>query len=167
MMILDKNSWHARLYSWTAWNWLRFRGYDPDLRRHADRFENLSNTNLCQYIRTLFIQLPLLILLHGLLAVAVGYALFWHPIALFGSYSWLSVIGISLCVAAAAIAVIGLIYLGFVSSDKVKSAIETYIDKLANTPPGIIRLTIQWFKDRHDNICSIIQLRSTEENSND
>lgn len=77
MQQLDITLWHVRLYFWCLAVWDAFR----------DSGSNYEETNLCHYIRTIFVSAPLALACQlGILAYAI-YALIWYPVTRFG-WAW-------------------------------------------------------------------------------
>lgn len=86
---IDKASWHAQVYFWALGVWFKFKGYKeiPDHWRREG--------NLCLYIRTLTVWLPLTFALHILFGALVVFTFVKLPIALFGMVLFVeSVIGL-------------------------------------------------------------------------
>jgi uncharacterized membrane protein len=73
-MELNRNQWHVKFYFWCLDVW------DAFLETYTDRHQS----NLCQYIRTIFVWMPLAFAMNvGLLLYAL-YVLFYYPLTRFG-----------------------------------------------------------------------------------
>jgi hypothetical protein len=160
-MNLYANQWHVRLYFWFLDLW------DAFLETNSDR----EQTNLCQYIRMLFIWGPGIILTQlGLVAFGV-YVLIWYPVTRFGWgwYGW----GIG------AIAVIvGLVFAWSVVRDAVQE--RRYRARYAPKPhtprprrepepeveakeergPGLVAIIFAWMVAQKQKICPLISIVS-------
>ncbi len=81
-LYINKESWHAKLFFWSLIIWLKFkegqRLTPEDLRLYYPR------TNLCLYIRTIVVWMPMVLALHAVLLVAAVYAIVILPIRYFG-----------------------------------------------------------------------------------
>lgn len=85
-LLIEKKSWHARLFFWSLRVWLRFKygdgwKYDKQLHRHS------RSTNLCFYVRTMAVWMPLVLALHLALVVWILYVAFVLPAHLFSIVS--------------------------------------------------------------------------------
>jgi hypothetical protein len=85
MNFKDTTKWYVRWFFWSADIWLTFREREYAMMELRER-----GTNLCFFIRTMFVSAPLVILLHifvyGTAVVAVTY---W-PVKVFGAVGYLS-----------------------------------------------------------------------------
>lgn len=79
-MELDHKRWYVQLYLWCLTLWDNFLvGEAKDIRGR-----DWSKTNLCQFIRTIFVWAPLVLAVNaGLLAFA-GYVFLYYPVTRFG-----------------------------------------------------------------------------------
>lgn len=87
-MELDKNSWHTRLYFWSLEVWDQF----------SDGYTDRSRSNLCHYLRTIFVWMPLAIC-SNILVYALAFCAFdYFPLTRFGvwgtaqGYFWVAAI---------------------------------------------------------------------------
>lgn len=73
-MELNPNRWHVKFYFWCLDIW------DAFLETHTDR----HRSNLCQYIRTIFVWMPLVFVMNIGFLLYVLYTLFYFPVTSFG-----------------------------------------------------------------------------------
>ncbi len=73
-MELNPNHWHVKFYFWCLDVWDAF--LDTHTKRHT--------SNLCQYIRTIFVWMPLALVVNVGFWLYVFYALLYFPLTHFG-----------------------------------------------------------------------------------
>jgi len=160
-MEIDQNSWHAKLYFWCLSIWARFKSGDHS-ERYYWRFS--QKTNLCLYIRSIVIWMPLVVLLHLLLLV---YAIGVLSIPLF-TFGW----GYIYFLASIVIATAGIYLWVRYLHEKPKSELdyqklykereekerkrERKMALKANKPPSFTEVLIEWIKAKKSAICPII-----------
>lgn len=89
-MELDRNCWYVRLFFWS----LEIVDEFTDGNRVYDAEK--EGTNLCPFMRTILICMPLIFLLHAVVIAAAVYALTALPIRLFGGWAYVwAIIGIA------------------------------------------------------------------------
>lgn len=75
-MKVSRRQWHFRVYSWTRKRLDNFSNRRNEMRRFDP---SVDQVNLCPYMRTLLLYLPLLIVIHlGVFAWLI-YTLIWLP----------------------------------------------------------------------------------------
>ena len=149
MIELNETTWAGRIYAFAIGIWDAFTMGDNDAR----------HTNLCTYIRTVFIWLPLVIVTHVAFVLWVGYVLVYFPITTFGyGYGtfWLWIAGI--------VAAFGLIYLLLKQSRHATAAISSAGKAVSNTTAWketetFFGLIWRRVRDAHDRVCTPITFR--------
>lgn len=78
MIEVNKAQWHARLFIWSVDLWGNFKNNPNEI----DRFRH--GTNICHYIRTIFVAVPVVFLSMGLFAWWAVYVLILSPVGVLG-----------------------------------------------------------------------------------
>ncbi len=159
--MLDRNSWHTRLYIWTRVSWGEVFG-----GRGLAAWE-IRQTNTCMYIRTLFIWFPLLVLFYGALLTSPFLAVFQPPISMFGTIGLLSISAalVGACLAVGLVVAVAWAFfkLGVAFVKGLGRVFEATSDHFAQTieecqkpaGTGLCQMIWQFIKDMHEHVCSI------------
>lgn len=75
MIEVNNSQWHTRLFLWSVDLWGHFKG-NPN---EVDRFRH--GTNVCHYVRTIFVAVPFVFTSLGLFAWWAVYVLITSPVA--------------------------------------------------------------------------------------
>ena len=153
MLNLNPKSWHTRLYLWTQMSWDRLMFRYTDVRDH-------DRTNLCTYIRSLVVKLPLLLALYAGAASYFIYVCFIYPMGAVGGTSYMEFIFYaSVAVIAIAASIYGFARLGqgFAKAMQYKENVKREIEAGVRSP-GIWTLFKRWTKDKHDRICTTMRI---------
>lgn len=168
-MILSEDKWHTRLYVWTRIQ-LHYLGHHEEWDRRDNEINHVrqlaQHTNLCQYIRTLVVYLPLMVLGLAGWALWMVYATVLFPLQYIGVGHWIGdLLYIAMVAGLLGGAIAGQVQFGLLTLPfrTVKMvavyAYEQCSAGKADGTPGLCTLALQWVADRHDHICRIIEIR--------
>jgi hypothetical protein len=157
-MELQSSQWHVRLYLWSRETWLHFWG------RYFYEYQE-KRTNLCLYIRTLLVWMPLVVVLHLAVAAWLIFTFIYLPVVTFG----LLPLGVAVAKTAGVIVVLagvvfivvfGLAALSEFFESKPISAEERRqrAAEKAAKPPGMIAVVGSYVVAKKRQICPTIQL---------
>ncbi|HVZ10980.1 MAG TPA: hypothetical protein VG941_00940 [Candidatus Paceibacterota bacterium] len=96
-LYIEKESWHAKLFFWSLAIWLKFKEGQSSSPEGLRLYYH--GTNLCFYIRTIVIWMPMVLALHAALLSAAVYVIVILPFRFFGwSYAlfwgfWVLIVG--------------------------------------------------------------------------
>lgn len=169
-LFVDKKSWHARLFFWSLCIWLKFK-YGQYWKGQLSKYER--QTNLCFYMRTIIVWMPLVLGLHLMVWGALFYVSFILPGELFGFKAfgkfWLFVLLAAALVAAVIFG--GIVYEENIEP-KIRPKIRSYVRKrkeekraaVAAKPPepkGMSgwEVLITWLVARKQAICPFISFQ--------
>lgn len=157
---LDGSTWHARLYLWTRRRWFRlWNSIEAYQYLEEDRF---VSTNTCMYIRTLFVLFPFILVVYAALIAAPFVAVFYPPLAAFGTVGLLSVIGSVLGAAIGALVAFYLLKPLFRFVGWAGKSIGDSVERCANpNDPGLCRMIIRYVVDWHNKVCTTYQIRKS------
>lgn len=153
MLNLSSNKWHVRLFKWCYQISVACWRKNPEFW-----MDDYKRTNLCQFIRTIFVSAPLALLLNLAFWLWVGFIFLYWPISHlgFGSYA----IGIGLIVGGLA-AALGVIFGAIEGTTYVVKLNSRRRERLRNAPkkePGMLSLIWQYICDRHNQFCVTIKI---------
>ena len=166
-MTLNETKWHARLYLWTRVQMYMLATTHPAWRTDGDanRVRELARrTNLCQYIRTLLLWLPLLTGAVLVWAFTVTYCLFFPLFYLDVAHYVGALLLFGFGVAFTAMLIfIETNWHAFTLPFRLVGRTIEYAYVRCSTPkadgtPGLCTLVKKWVIDRHDRICQIIDI---------
>jgi len=183
-MELSANSWVPQLYLRISYAWSRFfhgERSKPGFAYYV-KDSSITHTNLCTFIRTIFLWGSLYLVVMAVPFIIYYYALIDFPISYFGATSVLRVFltalfGLIVCAATA----FGLFWLivTILNSDAYQRMWDvtrnTYRDRrrmwIARAEhkqavrasrtakgPGLFKLLWTWLQDKHSNMCTIIKI---------
>ena len=161
-MVIHTDQWHFRLYLWSRQLLLQFRGrrelFDELRVRHF-------GVNLCPYMRTLVVWMPIVVMLHLAVFGWIAYVYVVMPLRLFGAMA----VGIILAKTIAAMiagVVFGSILIGLV---KLYSLFMDWrADYRAAHPAaeaahpqrfGFFKLLGAYLRAAHDKVCPHIEVK--------
>ena len=162
-ILIDCESWHYKLFNFGHNLWCSF--WDKD-EWDCEYYKN-RNQNLCKYLRTILIKLPLI-----LIPILVTYAMLIYTFLVFPMkylasdyiYFWTVAICFSL-------AVIGFIFLMMFIVSKINDWLEDkHLKKVSlelqekhkETPPSFWEICVTFLQDRHDRFCRFIKFTNKE-----
>lgn len=153
MLNLSSDKWHIKVFKWCYQVSVACWRKNPEFW-----MDDYKRTNLCQYIRTIFVAAPLALLLNLAFWLWVGFVFLYWPILHmgFGSYA----IGIAVLIGGLAAAV-GVIYCGVESITYVSKFCTRRQVARRNAPPkepGMLSLVWQYVRDRHNQFCVNIKI---------
>jgi hypothetical protein len=164
LISLARDSWHVRLFKASTSLWMQFlRPRDKWMDFLGDYARRTRRTNVCSYLRMILVQAPLVILLHlGVIALGVM-ALLVYPYVWFGMeyvWFWATLLGFVIVGIAFIWVLFGLVPAawGLMGAGAVYVA-DAARSRRRSKGPGLLSLIWQWIRDRHDRICSIIEIR--------
>ena len=158
MIVLGKNRIDTRLYVWASRTWRAFIAKPDDGRE--------DYTNICLYIRTIAVWLPLVLLVHAALIAYAAYVVVIYPIGRIGYHAYGT--GTALIVLFAALLTLALWVQGKFGAltwpfrwlgGTVHEMAERRAKKSKKQGPAFSALVAQWCRDRHDQICTRIEIR--------
>lgn len=155
-MNLDNNNRMTRLYLWSLGIVSKFL----DRRYYEDKYN--ERTNLCHFVRVIFLYMPLILLVQVLMILFSILAVVLLPIYLFGA-GWYfgTTIGAGI--------VVGAIFIIRWNKEAIKEAIAYYHSRprdvveskarLVQEGPGLVDIIILWLKAQKQRVCPIINIR--------
>ena len=152
MINLTTNSWHLRLFLSTHYNlYSLFHSSDY-------QYEPPKQTNLCQYLRTLLVWFPLMILANVLPYGTVLFAMF-YPMYMYGASNYLLTAAIVVGLIIGIFTAIALV-VWFATRKFLRSAIGGAAHSIYHVVYGdsFFGLMCRWIRDRHQRICSLITI---------
>lgn len=152
MIELSEQTWAFKVYSLAVRIWSAFLNRPRDNRR----------TNVCQFIRTIFVWLPLTILIQLVFYAWAIYVVIVWPILTFGS-GYLEFWAIVGGAAAAVLLIVGLVK----GINKLDRLLEALCGKAAQTKSArevatIWSLIRQRAHDAHERICTPLRFRKSD-----
>lgn len=165
-MVIYTDQWHFRLYLWSRQILRQFRG---SLDYFDDQRERRFGVNLCPYIRTLMLWMPLVVALHLIVFGLVAYVYVIMPFQLFGAMA----IGIVLAKVLAAV-ITGVVFFGIIVG--LVKLFGVFMDwradyRIAHPVPevpvgaqrpqrfGFFKLLGAYLRAAHDKICPHIEVK--------
>ena len=152
---INEEIWYNRIYLFALEIWYNFKATEIPWR-----FENGSN--LCMYIRTLVVWLPLTVILHLTTAALCIFTLFVFPSHLFGwGYAKFGV---------GCVLFVGLLILAVYVWKKSENYLDEHHTKKCNAEtaepidkgPSLTALFIEWIKAKKKMICPLIEFYTPE-----
>lgn len=107
MIVIDPKVWHARLYMWALAYRCKFLQRDVEFHQTYARNEG---TNRCDYLKTILVHLPLILLTQVTAILSLGAAFIYTPYALQSLTGLLRVFGIVAIVVAALCTALAIVY---------------------------------------------------------
>lgn len=153
MLNLSANKWHVQLYKWCHQVSVACWRKNPEFW-----MDDYKRTNLCQFIRTIFVSAPLALALNLVFWAWVGFVFFYWPISHLGVGSYAIGLGLIAACFAIAVGVIGGSVTGISYVAKKRSERR---QRLRNEPPkepGMLSLMWQYVRDRHNQFCVMIKI---------
>ena len=157
---VDPSSWHAKVFSFGHNLWCNF--FDQS---DWDCEYNMKHADLCTYIRTILVKLPLnLLLIIGTYSLAIYTFLvfpnIYFPDAYWHFWGWAAIICIPIGLVITKIAFI------FKERDE-RLERESWEERKErwrkeNEKVSFFKLICHWIKDRHDRFCRLIDFKVKE-----
>lgn len=154
MIKLTTKSWHVRLFYWSERMWKMF----------ADSWNetNSPSTDLCTYIRTMFVLMPLALCINAVFWAAVGYVALYFPFRTFGAQN------IGMAAAGLVVLFFGAWLLLFVATHLWRGVRDLAGDVVESLPkkrpaaktaePSIFNLFWRYIVDAHNKVCVIVKI---------
>ena len=154
-MKIDKNTWHAKLFFWSMRAWRKFKfGQNWDKEVLVKDLLK-GGTNLCEYIRVMFLWMPLVLLLHIVFYGTILAAFLVVPIALFGVGSYLKATGS--IVGTVIVGIIALFTFVFII-DQLSRRLSPRIRKIKRGEfSGFPRVLSEWAKAKKEKVCPFVE----------
>jgi hypothetical protein len=156
-MELSLDQWHVRLYLWSRETWLHFLGKNFSEIRE-------KRTDLCTYIRTLFVWIPIVFLAHIAVFGWLGYVFLYLPITTYDMVP----LGIFLAKAVGMIVGIvavcfAILLVSFLISERRKKREERMAEERVkketeNERPGFVMIIAIYLRAKKQKICPTIML---------
>jgi hypothetical protein len=147
MITLNSDLWHVRLFLFVSAQWRKFWTLRPKSKY------DYATTNLCTYLRTIILGSLVVVGLNVLAIFMFGYAFIYLPMTLFGLGSIMSTILMFVGIAVGACSAIAMLF-GIIWA--IAMGVEILNDD--DRAPGVVKLTKRWIHDRHEGICSTIEI---------
>jgi hypothetical protein len=147
---LNRSLWHVRLFFWSLAIWDTFKS--PEIS-DLSRFE--KGTNLCHFMRVIFVWMPLVLSLHLLLLLFTVYVLLIYPLQHFNPFFYVKTAGTIIGVTALALAVVLAVML-------IKDFYHKKRDQ-ALRRRGFLSVIVAFFVAKKRKICPTIQFTGSEE----
>ena len=143
-----------------------------DYQRHRNRdtgwrsSPDVSNTNLCQYMRFILVWLPLWFAMMALPCILFYQVVFANPGSFFGYGTFIgTTVATMASLAAVATAIVfGAKLIGPSVGNWLDKTVERWeeqreLNAQVTKEPGFFRLCIQWIRETKDRFCSSIELK--------
>lgn len=148
-MEIDAKGWAGQLYRFSCRVWQRFTGRD-----------NLKyQLNVCRYIRLTCFYMPLALVFSVLLDYWAFYVLLYWPIVTFGwgyGWFWLTILGIVVLICVLLLLISTVDYF----QDSLDSGYKRVKQTRAASEIGQFwRLFRQYCRDKHDKVCTVINVK--------
>lgn len=141
---LDRDSWHVRLYHWSE------RVRDSFISTNS---QPVRRTNLCMYLRTLFVWMPLALLAQVWLVGLVFYTFIYFPLANFGLFSMVRAYVIVVLIIGSILA-----YYRYKKYRKEQAAMRSEPAlPAANRGPGLLTVVMVYLRAAKQKICPFIE----------
>jgi hypothetical protein len=147
-MYINPQSWHARLFFMSLEVWSKFKtGYHHAPSRYK------KGTNICFYIRTITVWMPLVLLSHILIAAGFVYVVFIYPVNAFGFQDYFTTIAIITGITIGACSILlGVLWCTDTIANKIKDLSRREVrDGL--TARDIV---LEWIESKTSNICKFV-----------
>ena len=141
MIKLNHNQWHVRVFLWCLTTRDNFLGIYSNAR-------SSGQTNLCHYIRVIFVTTPIVLILQIAFLGWVSYVLVAWPIASFGVMPWLYTVG-------------AIVLAGIVGSLIVMaiSELRTHRRVKPEKSPGATALLWRFLVAQKQKVCPLIEIK--------
>ncbi len=151
MITLKTTVWHARLFLWSFEIWDGFMGSGSNVRM-------TGRTNLCHFMRTIFIAMPLVFLLHAAFMAFVLYVIGVFPVTYFGALNY----GASIVVVGTLVGLyFGLCWLAQLKRSKFPAKQRPSKPPKEPRDSGFVFLIWEWIVAQHQRVCPIIKIGDT------
>ncbi len=149
MLHLHKSQWHVRLFFWALENWDAFSGCTSDARM-------TGRTNVCHFIRTIFVAAPLAFASHAVFAAAVLYVVVYFPVTRFGAVNYVS----TLVIFGATVGTVFLIrwLVGLIPRRKPRAKPDKQPSEFGKKFSGFVDILIEWAVAQKRRVCSLIEI---------
>jgi hypothetical protein len=152
-MYINPQSWHARLFFQCLGIWFKFKTGDNYIPLRLR-----EGTNICFYVRTIVVWMPMVLLAHILVAAGSVYVLVIYPFNTFGHIFFTNIALVIIAVACFIAFVAGFIWFGVTISDKAIKLANTEVrDGL--TARGVVA---EWLEAKISNICKFVTFKKEE-----
>lgn len=152
-MYIDPQSWHARLFFLCLNIWLKFKTGSSNIPSRLR-----EGTNICFYIRSIVVWMPLVFLTHILVAAGSVYVLVIHPLKTFGYVYFTNTALLIVALAGLIVFMIGLVWCIVTISNKAEELTKREVrDGL--TARGVV---MEWFEAKSSKICKFVTFKREE-----
>lgn len=151
---LSHDQWHVRLFFWSLGVWDDFLGGND-----VAHVESTGRTDLCHYLRVIFLWMPLVFILHAATLGFVLYVFVYYQITRFGFDGWGMMFGV-IFTAVGLIVLIKFVY-NQLEERKYRSKRREYLSDRQSVRPsrvGLVTLTIKMIAAKKERICPLIQI---------
>jgi len=153
---LERNRWYVQLYLWCLAVWDTFL-----LREAKDlRGRNWLRTNLCQFLRTIFLWAPLVFVMNvGLLAFTC-FVLVYYPVTRFGAGGYVKTL----------VVLAGIAFAGFLETILLSKVLRWFADRLLDRAeafdsektsvrsPSFASIVFAWLRALKERTCPLITI---------
>jgi len=152
-MDLNITKWYVRLFFWSLRIWNKFWS------DYSDTYGYEEKTNLCHFVKVIFVLTPLVLMLHAVLYLGAVFVLVVLPMHYFGWGRYFSAMGVLLgCVLSLVLVVLAIRAFDKTKRDQEKTRPPRPYASKERRPrePGILQIISAWLAARKKQICPII-----------